>query len=225
MILQEAEWLSNVLATFSARDLSPLVYVGSSYREYREVIQPHIERLICAPLSEKGVEGIYFDMKDADGVDICGDIFDDRDIELLRKLGPRAAICANMMEHVLDPQELASRCLGLLPDGGHLFVTVPHSYPYHRDPFDTMFRPDPCELSDMFAPSTVVASAIVVGGSYLDEVKKRPWIILRHVVRFPFPFLDLDRWKRSMRKLYWLFNPYLVSCVVIRKETGQFGDR
>jgi hypothetical protein len=36
---------------------------------------------------------------------------------------------------------VAHHCLDLLSIGGLIFVTVPLSYPYHRDPIDTMFRP------------------------------------------------------------------------------------
>ena len=32
---------------------------------------------------------------------------------------------------------MAHHCLDLLPIGGLIFVTVPLSYPYHRDPIDT----------------------------------------------------------------------------------------
>jgi hypothetical protein len=32
---------------------------------------------------------------------------------------------------------VAHHCLDLLPIGGLIFVTVPLSYPYHRDPIDT----------------------------------------------------------------------------------------
>jgi hypothetical protein len=64
-------------------------------------------------------------------------------VRRLCRLEPKALLCCNLLEHVLDPERLALHCLELLPRGGLLFVTVPFSYPYHRDPIDTMYRPDP----------------------------------------------------------------------------------
>ncbi len=99
--------------------------------------------------------------------------------------------------------------------GGLIFVTVPFSYPFHRDPIDTMFRPSPNELARLFAPAVMVKGEIVDSGeSYRGQVKRRPWIVFRHISRFPFPFIGFKGWKRSMRKLYWLSHPYLVTGAV-----------
>ena len=38
------------------------------------------------------------------------------------------------------------------------------------------------------------------------------------VMSRPIPSIHFDRWKRSMRKLRWLVNPNLQSCVIVRKE-------
>jgi hypothetical protein len=52
---------------------------------------------------------------------------------------------------------------------------------------------------------------IDVGESYRGQVRQRPWILFRHISRFPFPFIGFNGWKRSMRKLYWLFNNYRIT--------------
>lgn len=39
-------------------------------------------------------------------------------------------------------------------------------------------------------------------------------MFFRHFFRFFIPFVNWTAWKRSMRKLYWLFNPYKVSAIV-----------
>jgi hypothetical protein len=105
-----------------------------------------------------------------------------------------------------------------LESGGLVFVTVPFSYPYHRDPIDTMYRPNPAELAALFAGARRLDAAIIGAGmSYRDEVRERPWILLRQVARFPVPFLSLTRWKRSMAKLYWLGAEYRITCGVFEK--------
>jgi hypothetical protein len=60
---------------------------------------------------------------------------------------------------------------------------------------------------------------IDVGLSYRDEVRRRPWILFRHITRFPFPFIGFKRWQRSMAKLYWLFHNYRVTAAVLRVES------
>ena len=195
-----------------------MLNIGSSTREYRETTQPWIRDFLIDPLQRRGVKIIHSDMRSGDGIDIKANISDDADVEQLRVLNAKSVLCCNMLEHVQDPGDVALRCLGLVPEGGYIVVTVPYSYPHHRDPIDTMFRPNPDEVISLFRTVQVMDREIIAVGSYRDNVGKRPWIIFRHIFRFPFPFVHFDRWKRSMNKLRWLVNPYLQSCVVMRKE-------
>ena len=55
-----------------------------------------------------------------------------------------------------------------------------------------------------------------VGESYRSQVKRRPWILLRHILRFPFPFIRFEGWKRSVGKLYWLAHNYAVTGAVFQ---------
>ncbi len=157
-------------------------------------------------------------MREAAGVEIRADLTDPADLCRLRALRPKALLCCNLLEHVVDRELLARHCLDLLPPGGLAFVTVPFSYPYHRDPIDTMYRPSPDELARLFADARLLDGAILGAGlSYRDDVRARPWILLRHVARFPAPFLSFARWKRSMAKLYWLAAEYRITCAVLEK--------
>lgn len=81
------------------------------------------------------------------GVDVAADIFDDDAIKTLLSNKPRSIICTHMFEHIEDRNELAKRLMGLLPEGGMFFVTVPYSYHHHADPIDTMYQPSPDELA------------------------------------------------------------------------------
>lgn len=217
---REAAWLFDRLGKIDPRELSPILNVGSSTREYREVTQPWVQDFLVGPLQGRGVRFIHLDLKEGAGIDISADISDDAELERLKALGARTVLCCNVMDHVPDPGDLARRCAALIPKGGYIAVTVPYSYPHHRDPVDTMFRPRPDEIIALFEGVEVVAREIVEAGSYRDHVRERPWILFRHVLRFPFPFIGLERWKRSMKKLYWLANPYLQSCVILRKTAA-----
>jgi SAM-dependent methyltransferase len=218
MFEAEACWLRRALDVFPSERLSPVLNLGSSSVMVREAVQPWIEGEVFCPLRNRGVEIVHVDMREMPGVDVKADLTDAADVRRLCRLEPKALLCCNLLEHVLDPERLARHCLDLLPTGGLAFVTVPYSYPFHRDPIDTMFRPGPDGLASLFAGAHLRDGTILgIGMSYRDAVRERPWILLRHVWRFPVPFLSLERWKRSMTRLYWLAAEYRITCTVFEK--------
>lgn len=219
MFAREARWIADRLAAFPAPAISPLIDVGSSTGEFRERAQPWIAGTIFAPLTARGVEITHLDARQGDGIDICGDLLDDADFARLRRTRYRALLCCNILEHVRDAAELARRCTELVMPGGVIVVTAPRSYPRHADPIDTLYRPMPAAMAALFRGTTVLAAEIVdVGESYRDEVRRRPWILLRHLARLPFPFVDFGQWRASMQKPYWLFHNYRVSAAVLRRN-------
>ncbi|OBQ33891.1 MAG: hypothetical protein AN485_17485, partial [Anabaena sp. MDT14b] len=60
------------------------------------------------------------------------------------------------------------------PKSGYIFVTVPYKYPYHRDPIDTMFRPDIQELSSLFPDFKIVNGEILAGGYLVQSTTITP---------------------------------------------------
>jgi hypothetical protein len=214
----ECRWLLTQLAPFADAELSPLLNIGSSTRAFREEHQPWIEQGLFAPLGRRHIEIVHVDIKSDDGVDLCADIMDAVGYDRIAGVKPRALLLCNLLEHVTDPKAFAQRCVAVVPSGGLLFVTVPHSYPHHRDPIDTMFRPPPQALGALFSGTQMLRGEIVdTGESYRDQVRRRPWILLRHLFRLPVPFLGIEKWKRSMQKLYWLWHNYEMTCVVFQK--------
>lgn len=219
----EAKWLRDRLENFKNSQISPLLNLGSSDYNFRTREQPWIDKEIFAPLRKREVKTCHVDLKDSKGVDISADLMTQEGFERLHALNPRSILCSNMLEHVTDPRLLASRIEQLLPDEGYAFITVPYSYPYHKDPIDTMYRPTPWEVAEIFPQCELLNHEILATGSYRQEIRKRPLIIFRHIFIFPFPFFAWERWKRSMRKLRWLFTPYKVSCVVLQKKRKNSG--
>jgi hypothetical protein len=216
MFAGEAAWIAEALSGVETADLDCLLNVGASTRKFRTEDQPWIQQQLIAPLEARGVRIVHLDLKEADGVDIAADILSDEGFRKAKAVGARSLLLCNILEHVLDPGALARRAMALVEPGGLVVVTVPRSYPYHRDPIDTLFRPTPEEVAALFPGAVIEKSAILPCGSYRENVRDRPWILLRPLLRFAFPFLGWEKWKRSMGKLYWLFNPYLTTCVVLR---------
>jgi hypothetical protein len=218
MFETEARWLYAALDRYAPERLSPLLNLGSSTAAFREQIQPWTEQSLFRPLRDRGVEIVHVDTRDEAGIDLRADLTDPVDLPQLFALRPRALLCCNLLEHVTEPDRLARHCLDMLPKSGLVFVTAPFSYPYHRDPIDTMYRPSPAELEALFVGARLLHAAIIGAGmSYRDDVRRRPWILLRHVARFPAPFVSLEKWKRSMAKLYWLAAEYRITCAVFEK--------
>src|SRR6266550_3113272 len=204
MFEAEARCLRRALDAFPPERLSPVLNLGSSSAVVRQAVQPWIDAEVFCPLRGRGVETFHVDMRELPGVDIRADLTVAADVRRLGAVGPKALLCCNLLEHVLEPGRLAQHCLDLLPVGGLLFVTVPFSYPHHRDPIDTMYRPSPGELARLFAGARLLDATILGAGvSYRDAVRRRPWLLLRHIARFPVPFLSFEKWKRSMTRLYW----------------------
>jgi hypothetical protein len=219
MFEAEARWLHAALDRLAPERLSPLLNLGSSSAAFREQTQPWTERQLFRPLRARGIEIVHVDMRDGAGIDVRADLTDPADLPGLRALGARAVLCCNLLEHVTLPDLLARHCLEILPVAGLIFVTVPFSYPFHRDPIDTMYRPNPAELEALFSGARMLDAAIIGAGmSYRDDVRRRPWILLRHVARFPAPFVSLEKWKRSMAKLYWLVAEYRITCAMFEKK-------
>jgi hypothetical protein len=218
MFEAEARWLRGALDAFPPERLSPLLNLGSSSAAVRKSVQPWTDHELFRPLRHRGVEIVHVDMRQSAGVDVQVDLTDAVDVRRLAAFQSKALLCCNLLEHVPEPERLARNCLGLLPKGGLLFVTVPFSYPHHRDPIDTMYRPSPSELADLFAGARMLEGLILgAGASYRDAIRQRPWILLRHILRFPVPFLSFEKWKRSMARLYWLVAEYRISCAVFEK--------
>jgi SAM-dependent methyltransferase len=218
----EARWLGRKLEEFDAAQLSPLLNLGSSTREFREQVQPATVTHMFEPLRARGVEVIHLDRRTGNGIDIRADLLDDGDFARLRPEGYSAVLCCNVLEHVADAAEFARRCWRLARPGGLVIATVPRSYPRHGDPIDTLFRPTPPELARLFPGAEMLASDIIdVGESYRDAVRRRPWILLRHLARLPFPFLGWEKWRASMVKPYWLLHNYQVTAVILRRPESE----
>jgi SAM-dependent methyltransferase len=221
MFEREAERVAAKIRELSPESLSPLVNLGSDTEYFRTCQQPWIDQLLFEPLRRtvdgQAVRIVHVDLKPGVGVDMVADILSEEGHAQLKELRPRTVLLCNVLEHVLDPALMVERALDVLQPGGRLIISVPLSYPHHGAPFDTMFRPTPEQVAALAPGARVLESEILPAGYYWDNLKRRPWLILRLILRAPFPFLGWTRWRRSMKKVYWMVKPYLVTIVVLEK--------
>ncbi|HET7672182.1 MAG TPA: hypothetical protein VFK84_17370 [Burkholderiales bacterium] len=218
MRTEEAGWIGQQVRALDG--VRTVLNLGSGSQRFREVSKPYIHAEIFRPLIAAGARVVHSDQHQGAGIDVSGDVFDPEVQARLRALRPDLVLACNIMEH-LDAR-LRDRFPGILDSllerGGVLVVTVPYSYPYHADPIDTLYRPHPAELAALFPAYEVVQSAVLRSGSYGQEfVAGGPLRMTRKVLRMLFPFVRPRRWLSHAHRMMWLFRPYLISAVVLRK--------
>jgi SAM-dependent methyltransferase len=222
MRIEEARWLeARYRELLDAACEAPVALnLGCGTRKSREVSKPYIQSMTIAPLTALGYRVVHSDLMQADGVELQGDIFDPAFQLRLATLQPRIVLFCNVLEHLpvkLRDQvpEIFNR---ILAPGGRAFITVPHSYPYHADPLDTMYRPSPKEVARSFSSFELEAAEVIDSQSYGDEFfAASPGRRIRKVLRLLFPFVRPKRWLSHAHRFMWLTKPYRHTCVVLRK--------
>ncbi|HMG45933.1 MAG TPA: hypothetical protein VK614_00535 [Allosphingosinicella sp.] len=202
------------------RAISPLLNLGSSTREFREVTKPHIQRQLFGPLAAAGVAVVHSDLKRADGVDVAGNILDPAVLRDLKARGFRCVLCANLLEHVRDRDAVAAACEEIVGSGGLILATVPSSYPFHADPIDTGFRPSPGELAGLFRRSEPLLAEEIAGRTYGDDLKARGTTVWRELAAtLLFTLLAVARPKSFAARVHrwrWYRRPYKVSIALVQ---------
>jgi SAM-dependent methyltransferase len=153
-------------------------------------------------------------------VDEVGDVFDLAFRKRLEAYDADLLVCSNLLEHLVEPQKFASACAELVRPGGYAVLTVPLSYPYHPDPIDTMLRLTPDQLAAMMPGWQVLKSKQIAAGNYASDLRNsgEPVVrLLRHVARVVLPFYRPRQWRPLAHRLLWLFRPYRMSLVLLRK--------
>ena len=221
MRTQEAAWIGEKVRALAGARV--VLNLGSGSKRFREVSKPYIDRDIFEPLARAGARVVHADLKSGEGIDISGDLFDPAVQDRLRGLAADTLLACNIMEHLpVEARERFPTVLdSLLPPGGVLVITVPYSYPYHADPIDTLYRPSPQELCARFPGYEVIEARTVESESYGDEfVAGGPLRMVRKVLRMFFPFVRPKRWFSHAHRMMWLFRPYQLSGVVLRKPAA-----
>lgn len=217
MLFNESKWLGETLSLMNPAELSPLLNLGSSTEVFRTRIQPHIEQNILAPLRSRNVQLIHSDLADGDGIDISGSIYAPEVMRRLIDRQPRSVLCSNMFEHVADRPALATALTNVLPSGGILIVTVPNSFPYHPDPLDSYFRPDPAQIHAILPQFDLLRGEIVECGTLLDRYRGSRSFMVSQIVGSVIPYPP-GKWLRSLHHWCWLFRSYKVACAILRKR-------
>ncbi|MEN3370300.1 MAG: hypothetical protein V7609_2443 [Verrucomicrobiota bacterium] len=218
MFKAEAIRLRQILLDLPA--ISPLLNLGSSTRHFREVIKPHVEGELFAPLREAGVNVVHSDMKEDEGVDFAGDILDPEMTRRLKAMGFKCVLLSNLLEHVRDREAVTAACEEIVGPGGFILATVPSSYPYHADPIDTSYRPSPAELARAFKKSDSLITEEVAGLTYAEDLKARGLTVVGELMRTVLWSLIFFVRPRSaaarLHRWLWYSRPWRVAIAVLK---------
>lgn len=217
---EEARTLTRWVRGLSLPRGTVCLNVGSSTKAFREQDQPHITEHFIEPLEGDGIRFVHCDMKQADGVDEVGDLLDPSFRARLQRYQAGLLVCSNLLEHLVDPRAFAEACGELIRPGAHGIFTVPLSYPFHPDPIDTMLRLTPKELAAMLTGWEIVKSEQIEAGTYLRDLRAsgEPYRrLMRQIARVLLPFYRPRMWRPNASRLLWLFRPYRMSLVLLRK--------
>lgn len=225
---EEASWIGKILAGYDLAGRT-VMNVGSSTGRFRTVTQPHIERKIFAPLEARGVRVIHSDMKEAEGVDLAGDLLDPDFRRQVHAIAPDVVLANNLFEHVRDRQTLAD-CLADLPgEHGRLIVSVPRAYPYHADPIDTGFRPTPAEIAEMFPGFRLEEQAVVESTTLWEDLNRQVGRsgaikdVVWRLARLGVPFVRPRAWLGTASSLAWMWRKRSVSIASLRRRASAGG--
>lgn len=230
MLRSEARWFGQRLRALPAEAIYPQLNLGSQTLHFRTQEQPWIDAFLFAPARRRGGVVIHADLQAAPGVDLVGDLTDPQFLAHLQSLRFRSVICSNLLEHVVGPRRIAEAATAAVVPGGYLFVSVPYRFPYHPDPIDTLFRPSPAEVAALF-PGTSVVEQRIVRGWLIGYAAERLWRLFppcrRREVLGAMPPANSHLLSRlrspaqwlpaAMTWLPWLWRPFEISCVVLRK--------
>jgi len=216
----EAKWFAEALRRHATETLTPILNLGSSTEDYRTVVCPHIDSVLLKPLRERGVRILHADLKAHEGVDIVGDVSDERIRARIQSEHVRTVFCNNLLEHVDDVPAMCNTIAALCPPNGLLCISVPRDYPYHPDPIDNEFRPSVSELSDIFGAYgfTAVDTAAVDFGSYGQTLIANPRLLMRDAYLLLAGLFRAEKWKVLSGNYSYLLNRYTVSCAVFRRD-------
>ena len=107
MRTEEAAWIGDRLRALDAQRRAAargnsfvVLNLGSGSRRFREVSKPYIDAGIFDPLRRRGATVVHADLKQEDGVDVTGDLFDPGIQARLRALQPDVVLACNIFEHL-----------------------------------------------------------------------------------------------------------------------------
>jgi hypothetical protein len=88
------------------------------------------------------------------------------------------------------------------------------------DPIDTMFRPTPQELANMFRDVQLIEFALIDVGTVWSGLSQTPKEFFKLIIRLVLPFYKPKGWLTALNRMLWMFRKRTIACVLLRKITS-----
>lgn len=196
--------------------------LGSSTLNFRQQRKPWIQQELMQPLTDMGFKIVHVDAKDDYGVDIVGDINQEDIRKRLKWCRPDLILCNNMLEHVQDVEQTVDNLRDIAKSDTVLAISVPFSYPYHADPIDNGFRPNPEQLSMNMGDHELLSSEVVTSDSFWHDLGANNLTRFLSLLWYPFSTLlsrpSVAWYLERLHRLAWLNKPYKVTVCLFRSN-------
>jgi hypothetical protein len=218
MLKIESIWIKTIINQIEINQNTYILNFGSQSQKTLKY-QPYIHYNVIAELQKKGAKIINFDIKEGEGIDISGNIYDYEVFERLKKYNFSYIFLFNVMEHVKEINEFCYRIQNLVKVNNMIIVTVPYDFPYHFDPIDNGLRPNVSELVKYFPNLIMIYGETITDYKYTYYLVHYWHITVRFIFRIFTPFYKFNTWKKTIiTKIPYLFKPFKVTCVVLQKR-------
>lgn len=217
MLIKEATWFGAKINSMDPSEIFPMLNIGSSTERFRKVSQPWIDQNIFKPARDRGYSVVHMDLKAAEGVDLIGNLNDQKFQKKLVGMKFKSIFCSNLFEHLTNREDVAKIITSLIAKGGYFFISCPFKYPYHADPIDTGFRPEIDELSELFPGTEIQSSEYVTCGNYKDYITSDLRTFTKTISWLLMPFYKPKLWYSYVQHIPWMFKNFQASCMIIRK--------
>jgi len=218
MRIEEAKWIIDQINKLNISNVR-LLDIGGSTQNFRNDRQPFINDIIFTSLVKLNIEVVHSDIKNAEGVDFAGDILNKEFREVIKKMSFPIILASNLLEHVRNLHAFCEALEYILPAQGILIITVPNLYPYHRDPIDTLFRPDVKEVVSLFPGCDLKTGTILESSeSHIKTLLKNPYNLLLTLKNWMIPRYGFREWKKRCNDIPNIFKCYKMTCVVFQKR-------
>jgi hypothetical protein len=219
MLYNESLWFRDAIRNY-IKPGTLILNIGSSSKDFIDNEQPYIRAHVFNELERLGCQIKNVDLRNAKGVDLVGDVTNASFINKLRAMQPGAVICSNLLEHLKSREPFTKGLINIMNPNTILLVSVPYEFPYHEDPIDTMYRPDPVRLLQDLGNVKMLEGKIVPCGTYFSFSTMHASSFRKFMVWLKLALLYFPTWLLRPSKLdtlKWNFRNISATCCVFRK--------
>lgn len=226
MLINESLWIGSKLKKILPENPFPVLNVGSSTEKYRKVHQPYVQQNIFNLFGNEKEQVIHLDMKQAEGVDLVGNLYDSNFLEKIKKIKVKTVFCNNILMYLEKEQRenLADIFYEILDSGSYLLISNSYMFPAAPDPKEAYYRNNAEEMyKDLFSRFKLLDLKDVEDNkTHFQDLRSESKILLlkKFVAFFIFTAKKYKKRDWSFMINYYLKNinkNYSAACLFLQK--------